>query len=212
VIEDNAHGLGAHYRGRPLGSIGALAAQSFHATKNIQCGEGGALMLNDDALRERAEILREKGTDRSRFFRGQVDKYRWMDVGSSYLPSDVLAAGLTAQLESFAEIQRRRHAVWDAYHAGLAEWAAEAGVRRPVVPTGCEHVREPDYYLLLHEPGSTARRCCGTSRARCPGRRSTTSRCMSAGGPGGWAARAGRLPESPRTSPTAWSPGRSIRA
>jgi dTDP-4-amino-4,6-dideoxygalactose transaminase len=148
VIEDNAHGLGARYRGRPLGSLGALAAQSFHATKNVQCGEGGALVLNDDALRGRAEILREKGTDRSRFFRGQVDKYRWVDVGSSYLPSDVLAAGLTAQLESFAEIQGRRHAVWDAYHDGLAEWAAEAGVRRPVVPAGCEHPAHL-YYLLL---------------------------------------------------------------
>jgi dTDP-4-amino-4,6-dideoxygalactose transaminase len=148
VIEDNAHGLGARYRGRQLGSLGALAAQSFHATKNVQCGEGGALVLNDDALRERAEIIREKGTDRSRFFRGQVDKYRWMDVGSSYLPSDLLAAGLTAQLESFAEIQRRRHAVWDAYHAGLADWALEWGVGRPVVPAGCEHAAHL-YYLLM---------------------------------------------------------------
>ena len=148
VIEDNAHGLGARYRGRPLGSLGVMATQSFHATKNVQCGEGGALVLNDDRLRERAEIIREKGTDRSRFFRGQVDKYRWMDVGSSYLPSDLLAAGLTAQLESFAEIQRRRHGIWDAYHAGLAEWAAESGVGRPVVPIGSEHAAHL-YYLLM---------------------------------------------------------------
>ena len=96
-----------------------MATQSFHATKNVSCGEGGALLVNDERLRERAEILREKGTDRSRFFRGQVDKYRWMDLGSSYLPSDVLAAGLTAQLEAFDDIQRPRHAVWEAYDAGV---------------------------------------------------------------------------------------------
>jgi dTDP-4-amino-4,6-dideoxygalactose transaminase len=148
LIEDNAHGLGGTYRGRPLGSFGALATQSFHATKNVQCGEGGALLVGDDELRGRAEILREKGTDRSRFFRGQVDKYRWMDVGSSYLPSDVLAAGLTAQLESFGEIQRRRHAVWETYHAELAGWAAAAGVLRPTVPADCEHAAHL-YHLLM---------------------------------------------------------------
>jgi dTDP-4-amino-4,6-dideoxygalactose transaminase len=148
VVEDNAHGLGARYKGRALGSLGALATQSFHATKNVQCGEGGALILNDDRLRERAEIIREKGTDRSRFFRGQVDKYRWMDLGSSYLPSDVLAAALTAQLESFDEIQRRRHAVWDTYHTELAAWAAEHGVVRPSVPAGCEHAAHL-YHLLM---------------------------------------------------------------
>jgi dTDP-4-amino-4,6-dideoxygalactose transaminase len=148
IIEDNAHGLGASYRGRPLGSWGALATQSFHATKNVQCGEGGALLINDDRFRERAEIMREKGTDRSRFFRGQVDKYRWMDVGSSYLPSDVLAAGLTAQLEAFGEIQRRRHAVWDAYHGGLADWCAATGVLRPTVPADRDHSAHL-YYLLL---------------------------------------------------------------
>ncbi|GAA0812387.1 dTDP-4-amino-4,6-dideoxy-D-glucose transaminase [Spirilliplanes yamanashiensis] len=148
VIEDNAHGLGATYKGRPLGSMGALAAQSFHATKNVQCGEGGALVLNDDRLRERAEIIREKGTDRSRFFRGQVDKYRWMDLGSSYLPSDLLAATLTAQLEAFDDIQRQRHAVWDTYHAELAGWAADRGVTRPTVPAGAEHAAHL-YYLLM---------------------------------------------------------------
>ena len=141
VIEDNAHGLGGRYQGRPLGSLGALATQSFHATKNVSCGEGGALLINDDRLRERAEIIREKGTDRSRFFRGQVDKYRWMDLGSSYPPSDLLAAGLTAQLEAFEEIQRRRHAVWDAYDQAFAG-------RGMVVPPGREHSAHL-YYLLM---------------------------------------------------------------
>jgi dTDP-4-amino-4,6-dideoxygalactose transaminase len=140
VIEDNAHGLGATYHGRPLGSLGAMATLSFHATKNVSCGEGGALLVNDERLRERAEILREKGTDRSRFFRGQVDKYRWMDVGSSYLPSDLLAAALTAQLESFDVIQRRRHEIWSAYDAAF-------GARGPSVPAGCEHSAHL-YYLL----------------------------------------------------------------
>jgi dTDP-4-amino-4,6-dideoxygalactose transaminase len=144
IIEDNAHGLGASYRGRPLGSIGAMATQSFHATKNISCGEGGALIVNDERFRDRAEILREKGTDRSRFFRGQVDKYRWMDVGSSYLPSDVLAAALTAQLEAFDEIQRRRRAVWDTYHEAFDG----LGFSRPTVPDDREHPAHV-YYLLL---------------------------------------------------------------
>ncbi|MFF4774313.1 dTDP-4-amino-4,6-dideoxygalactose transaminase [Microtetraspora fusca] len=148
LIEDNAHGLGGFYRGRPLGSFGALAAQSFHSTKNVQCGEGGALLLNDPELTARAEIIREKGTDRSRFFRGQVDKYRWVDIGSSYLPSDILAAMLTAQFESFDAIQSLRHAVWAGYHEELAGWAEENGVRRPIVPDGCEHPAHL-YYLLL---------------------------------------------------------------
>lgn len=149
LIEDNAHGLGGFYRGRPLGSFGALATQSFHSTKNAQCGEGGALLLNDGDLVARAEIIREKGTDRSRFFRGQVDKYRWMDIGSSYLPSDVLAAQLTAQLEAFGEIQRRRQAVWHAYHEGLADWAGHNGVVRPAVPDGCAHPAHLYHLLLL---------------------------------------------------------------
>ncbi|GAA0374273.1 dTDP-4-amino-4,6-dideoxygalactose transaminase [Microbispora corallina] len=148
VIEDNAHGLGGFYRDRPLGSFGLMAAQSFHATKNVQCGEGGALLLNDARLAARAEIIREKGTDRGRFFRGQVDKYQWVDIGSSYLPSDVLAAMLTAQLESFDRIQALRHRVWRAYHEGLSEWAAENGVVQPVVPDGCRHPAHL-YYLLL---------------------------------------------------------------
>lgn len=148
LIEDNAHGLGGAYRGRPLGSFGRMAAQSFHATKNAQCGEGGALLLNDAALAVRAEIIREKGTDRGRFYRGQVDKYRWVDIGSSYLLSDVLAAQLTAQLESFGAIQSLRHAVWRRYHEELVDWAAENGVSQPMVPEGCAHPAHL-YYLLL---------------------------------------------------------------
>lgn len=148
LIEDNAHGLGGSYRGRPLGAFGSVAAQSFHETKNVQCGEGGALLLNDAALMARAEVIREKGTDRSRFFRGQVDKYRWVDIGSSYLLSDILASQLTSQLESFAETQARRLAVWRSYHEGLAGWAAENGVSLPTVPDGCAHPAHL-YYLLL---------------------------------------------------------------
>ncbi|MFG1686355.1 dTDP-4-amino-4,6-dideoxygalactose transaminase [Nonomuraea sp. NPDC049269] len=153
LVEDNAHGLRGSYRGRPLGSFGSMAAQSFHETKNVQCGEGGALLLNDPDLMARAEIVREKGTDRSRFFRGQVDKYRWVDLGSSYLPSDVLAAQLTAQLESFEQIQLRRHAVWQAYHDGLADWAADNGICQPTVPDGCAHPAHL-YYLLLPDLAS----------------------------------------------------------
>lgn len=148
VVEDNAHGLGATYAGRPLGALGALATQSFHATKNITCGEGGALVVNDESLVERAEILREKGTDRSRFHRGQVDKYRWVDVGSSWLLSDVLAALLTAQLEAFEDVQRRRHEVWSAYDAQLREWADAHDVRTPVVPADRRHPAHL-YSLLL---------------------------------------------------------------
>jgi dTDP-4-amino-4,6-dideoxygalactose transaminase len=148
VIEDNAHGLGGSYQGRPLGSLGAMATQSFHVTKNIQCGEGGALVLNDAALVERAEIIREKGTNRSQFFRGMVDKYRWVDFGSSYLPSDLLAAFLTAQLENFADIQRQRHEVWSAYRDRLADWAAEAGIVTPTLPAGAEHPAHL-YYVLM---------------------------------------------------------------
>ena len=108
VIEDNAHGLFGRYRGRPLGTLGCLAALSFHETKNFICGEGGALLINDARFVERAEVIREKGTDRSRFFRGEVDKYTWVDVGSSYLLSDILAAFLYAQLEKRELIQSRR--------------------------------------------------------------------------------------------------------
>ncbi len=139
VVEDNAHGLFASWRGRPLGSLGQLATQSFHDTKNLGCGEGGALVINDRALDERAEIIREKGTNRARFFRGQVDKYTWVDLGSSYLPSDLLAAVLVAQLEAAPAIQAARHQVWRRYHAELAGWAAHHGVQQPHVPVGAEH-------------------------------------------------------------------------
>jgi len=145
VVEDNAHGLLGGYKHRPLGSFGALATLSFHETKNFTCGEGGALIINDERYIERAEILREKGTDRSRFFRGQVDKYGWIDVGSSYLPSDLLSGFLLAQLESRDRIQAHRRRVWDAYHRGLGEWALAAGVTLPTVPPECQHA-----YHLFH--------------------------------------------------------------
>lgn len=148
VIEDNAHGLFGRYRGRALGSFGAMSTLSFHETKNLTCGEGGALVVNDAALVTRAEIIREKGTNRSRFYRGQVDKYTWIDVGSSYLPSDLLAAYLLAQIEAREAIQARRHAIWTRYDRALAEWAAQQGARRPVLPDHCEHPAHL-YYLLL---------------------------------------------------------------
>lgn len=139
VVEDNAHGLGGSYCGQPLGSLGLMATQSFHSTKNVSCGEGGALVANSPEFMERAEIIREKGTNRSQFFRGAVDKYRWIDIGSSYLPSDVNAALLTAQLEAFPAIQQRRHAIWNKYAAELASWAGQYGVQLPVVPSECSH-------------------------------------------------------------------------
>ena len=148
VVEDNAHGLFGKYNGRYLGTFGGLATQSFHETKNFTCGEGGALVINDPQYIERAEILREKGTNRSRFFRGQVDKYTWLDVGSSYLPSELLAAFLYAQLEAREQIQARRRAVWEYYAAHLAGWAEAHGVRLPVVPGHCEQPYHM-FYLLL---------------------------------------------------------------
>jgi dTDP-4-amino-4,6-dideoxygalactose transaminase len=148
VVEDNAHGLFGKYRGRWLGTFGDLATQSFHETKNITCGEGGALLINDGQFIERAEIIREKGTNRARFFRGQVDKYSWVDVGSSYVMSDVLAAFLYGQLEKWEEIQSKRRSIWQCYDASLADWADENGVRRPVVPEYCEQAWHM-YYLLM---------------------------------------------------------------
>jgi dTDP-4-amino-4,6-dideoxygalactose transaminase len=149
IVEDNAQGLFGAYRGKPLGSFGCMAALSFHETKNCTCGEGGALLLNSPELIERAEIIREKGTNRSRFFRGQVDKYTWVDVGSSYLPSDLLAAFLLAQFESRETIQAKRRAVWERYRDGLADWALESGVRLPSVP---EHCRQPYHMFYLVMP------------------------------------------------------------
>lgn len=148
VVEDNAHGLFGGYRSRALGTLGRLATQSFHETKNFSCGEGGALLINDPALVERAEILREKGTNRALFFRGQVDKYSWVDVGSSFLPSDILAAVLLAQLEHRAAIQTHREAVWRRYDSALADWAARLGARRPVVPPHCASAWHM-YHLLM---------------------------------------------------------------
>lgn len=148
VIEDNAHGLFAKYKGQYLGTFGSLATQSFHETKNITCGEGGAILINDRFYVERAEILREKGTDRSRFYRGQVDKYTWVDVGSSYLPSDLLAAYLYAQLEAWESIQEKRKRIWSKYAYALNDWAADSGVRLPIVPKYCEQSYHM-FYLLL---------------------------------------------------------------
>jgi dTDP-4-amino-4,6-dideoxygalactose transaminase len=148
VVEDNAHGLGGSYRGRALGTFGAIATQSFHETKNVQCGEGGAIVFNDMTYHARAEVIREKGTNRSQFFRGMVDKYRWVDLGSSYLPSEILAAVLAAQLESFDDIQQRRMRVWSTYDRELADWAQAQGVVRPTVPADREHPAHL-YYLLL---------------------------------------------------------------
>jgi dTDP-4-amino-4,6-dideoxygalactose transaminase len=148
VVEDNAHGLFGKYRGRYLGTFGGLASLSFHETKNFSCGEGGALLINDARYIERAEIIREKGTDRNRFFRGQVDKYTWVDVGSSYLPSDMLAAFLYAQLQSREVIQSSRERVWNYYHRELQDWATSSGVGLPFVPEHCEQPFHM-YYLLL---------------------------------------------------------------
>ena len=156
VIEDNAHGLFARYKGRPLGTFGCMATQSFHETKNIICGEGGALLINDPEYIERAEIVREKGTNRSQFFRGQVDKYTWVDKGSSYLPSDILAAFLLAQLEKRDEIQAKRKAIWEHYHRELREWAEANGVRQPIVPKYCEQPYHMYYILLPSEDIRTA--------------------------------------------------------
>ena len=148
IVEDNAHGLFGKYKGRYLGTFGALATQSFHETKNFSCGEGGALLINEGHYKERAEIIREKGTNRSRFFRGQVDKYTWVDLGSSYLPSDVLAAFLLGQFEARDRIQEKRRQIWHAYDAMLRDWAADSGISLPVVPDDCEQAYHM-YYILM---------------------------------------------------------------
>jgi len=148
VVEDNAHGLFGKYKGKYLGTFGCLATQSFHETKNFTCGEGGALLINDPQYIERAEIVREKGTNRSRFFRGEVDKYTWVDIGSSYLPSDILAAFLYAQLEAREQIQVKRRRIWEYYYEHLRDWAQEHGVRLPIVPADCEQSYHL-FYLLM---------------------------------------------------------------
>ena len=150
VIEDAAQGFGATYQGKPLGTLGDLGTLSFHETKNVISGEGGALLINDERLLERAEIIREKGTNRSRFFRGQVDKYTWVDVGSSFLPSDLVAAFLYAQLESSESITQKRLALWQAYHDFFEPYEAKGLLQRPVAwnPTQCQHNAHM-YYILL---------------------------------------------------------------
>ena len=155
VIEDNAHGLFGKYKGRPLGTFGTIATQSFHETKNLTCGEGGAIVINDASIVERAEIAREKGTNRSRFFRGQVDKYTWVDVGSNYLCSELQAAMLSTQLEGAAGIQEKRRTIWDGYNSGLREWATAHGVQMPVVPAETEH---PSHLFALLMPSAAARK------------------------------------------------------
>jgi len=148
IVEDNAHGLFGKYKDKYLGTFGCLATQSFHETKNLICGEGGALLINDPQYIERAEIIREKGTNRSRFFRGQVDKYTWIDLGSSYLPSDILAAFLYAQLEARAQIQAKRRRIWEYYYKHLQDWAKDRDVRLPIVPAHCEQPYHMFYMLL----------------------------------------------------------------
>ncbi len=148
VIEDNAHGLFGKYRGKWLGTFGPLAAQSFHETKNFSSGEGGAILINNPKYLDRAEIIREKGTNRKRFFRGQVDKYSWVDIGSSCLPSDILAGILLAQLERWAAIQNRRQILWKRYQKELHDWAADTGIGLPTVPTHCEQAYHL-FYLIF---------------------------------------------------------------
>jgi dTDP-4-amino-4,6-dideoxygalactose transaminase len=151
VVEDAAQGVMSTYKGRALGSIGDLGAFSFHETKNVISGEGGALLVNDPQLSLRAEIIREKGTDRSRFFRGEIDKYTWQEVGSSFLPGELIAAFLWAQLEEAKSITQTRLAAWDIYHTALAPLEEKGLLRRPVIPIDCQHNAHM-YYVLL-SPG-----------------------------------------------------------
>ncbi|MHC1784044.1 MAG: dTDP-4-amino-4,6-dideoxygalactose transaminase [Anaerolineaceae bacterium] len=148
VVEDNAHGIFGKYKGKPLGTFGVMATQSFHETKNITCGEGGALVINDRRYLEQAEIIREKGTDRSRFFRGQVDKYSWVSPGSSFLPSELLAAYLFGQLEQREKIQARRRLIWEYYAEHLNAWAEDHHVRLPLIPAWCEQPYHMFYMLM----------------------------------------------------------------
>jgi dTDP-4-amino-4,6-dideoxygalactose transaminase len=156
LVEDNAHGLFGRHGGKPLGTFGALATLSFHETKNFTCGEGGALVVNAPELAQRAEIIRDKGTDRARFFRGEVDKYSWVDVGSSFLPSEILAAFLLAQLEARERIQAQRKEIWEYYAEHLRDWADDRGVSLPGVPEGCEQAYHMFYMLLPSLSARTA--------------------------------------------------------
>jgi len=151
LVEDNAHGLFGRYRGRPLGSFGELSTLSFHETKNLHCGEGGALTINEPSLVKTAEVMREKGTNRSSFFRGEINKYTWVELGSSYLPSDLLAAFLCAQLEAYPQLQARRQFLWGRYFETLAPWARVRGTGLPFVPDYCTHPAHIFYLLLRDE-------------------------------------------------------------
>jgi len=155
VIEDNAHGLGVASQDGTLGSFGDIAIQSFHDTKNVHCGEGGAVLISNPELRERAEIMREKGTNRSKFLRGQIDKYSWVDWGSSYLPSELNAAVLDSQLDSFVEIQVRRHEIWNSYETGLESWANSSGVTLMRPPSGI-HAAHVFFMLMPNEASRDA--------------------------------------------------------
>jgi dTDP-4-amino-4,6-dideoxygalactose transaminase len=148
VIEDTAQGIMSTYKGHPLGAIGQLATVSFHETKNIISGEGGALLVNAEQFIKRAEIIREKGTNRSQFFRGQVDKYTWVDIGSSYLPGEIIGAFLWAQMEEAEAITKRRLQMWETYHQSLAPMEKMGKIRRPIVPAECRHNAHM-YYILL---------------------------------------------------------------
>ena len=150
VIEDAAQGMMSTYKGRPLGSIGDLGCFSFHETKNIISGEGGALLINNSAYADRAEIIREKGTNRSQFFRGEVDKYTWVDIGSSYLPGELIAAFLWAQMEEAETITAKRLKIWEHYHQAFEALEVTHRLRRPIVPEGCGHNAHM-YYLLLRD-------------------------------------------------------------
>lgn len=156
VVEDAAQGVMSTYKGRALGSIGDLGAFSFHETKNVISGEGGALLVNDPQFALRAEVIREKGTDRSRFFRGEVDKYTWQEVGSSFLPGELTAAFLWAQLEDAQRITMERLALWERYHQALAPLEERAVLRRPVVPAECHHNAHMYYVLLRTESNRQA--------------------------------------------------------
>ena len=192
VVEDNAHGLFGRYRGRSLGTFGCLATQSFHETKNITCGEGGALVVNDEQLLARARVLRDKGTNRAQFLNGEVDKYTWVDVGSSFVLSDLLAAFLFGQLEEREKIQAKRRQVWERYNEGLKDWADNVGATLPVVPPHCDqayhmfyllmpsgdmrdrfiqHLREREIYAVFHYVplhNSPMGQKLGGAAARCP--------------------------------------------
>ncbi len=167
VVEDAAQGIFSTYYDQNLGTLGSLGCLSFHETKNVISGEGGALLINSEEFCDRAEIIREKGTNRSRFFRGQVDKYTWVDIGSSYLPGELIAAFLSAQLEQSEEITRKRLKIWDMYHSGLAHLESQERLRRPIVPQHCGHNAHM-YYVLLNSLDERTRfiqhmKSCGVS-------------------------------------------------